>query len=73
MIEHVICLDEIIDVIIAVKLSSNVQSWIHVDYDILSGAWTTLTMGSSAGSLFIKRTDVLPQDLVKSRSHEIRV
>ena len=40
MIEHVICLDEIIDVIIAVKLSSNVQFWIHVDYDILSGAWT---------------------------------
>ena len=50
--------------------------FIHIIQDYFTGTGVIIYPDSSEadpGPLFIKQTDVLPQDLVKSRSREIRV
>ena len=42
-------------------------------FEFKMGLWRTSDIATAPGHLFTKRTDALPQDLVKSRSREIRV
>ena len=53
--------------IVAFIFPTNTENGMHREHP-------TITMHQcDAGPLFTKRTDVLPQDLMKSRSREIRV
>ena len=57
------------------NISSIFQSWLFVEKhcsDVISTGNLKKLTPTPAGPLLTKRTDVLAQDLVKSRSHEIK-
>ena len=45
------------------------DEYVHVSYD--NAQWWISSCVVYSGILFTKRTDVLPQDILKSRNHEI--